>query len=171
MRCDGIEYLRHVQKTQAMRMLDQRGIRYEARTYDAGGDFHTGAEAAALLGVDPASVYKTLVVLREGSARTRPLIVVLPVAEEIDLKRLARLTGDKKLRMATRREAEQLTGMQAGGISPLALRSGVFDVLLDERAAALPALHVSAGARGIDLALRPDDFVAVTGAHLVALRG
>jgi Cys-tRNA(Pro)/Cys-tRNA(Cys) deacylase len=157
-------------KTQAMRRatraLDARGIAYRTVTYDASGDFHSAEEAAALLGVASERVYKTLVVLRDA-ARARPLMVMAPAAAQLDLKLLAHALGEKRLRMATLREAERLTGMQAGGISALGLQRPSFDVLIDESARSLDALHVSAGARGIDLELRVVDLVAVTGARWV----
>jgi Cys-tRNA(Pro)/Cys-tRNA(Cys) deacylase len=114
-------------------------------------------------------VYKTLIVMREGDPRAKPLMVMLPSTDQLDLKMLARATGDKKLRMATQREAERLTGMQVGGISALAVRKQGFEILIDERARALEEIHVSAGVRGVELALRVDDLVLVTGARYVAL--
>jgi Cys-tRNA(Pro)/Cys-tRNA(Cys) deacylase len=94
-------------------------------------------------------------------------MVMVRVDADVDLKLLAASTGDKKLRMATQREAEQLTGMRVGGISALALRRPSFDVLLDERARSLDRIHISAGSRGIDLELAVVDLVAVTGARFV----
>lgn len=155
------------EKTHAMRVLEARGVPYRATLYDASGAFHSGEEVAELVGAPAERVYKTLVVMREGAPRARPLMVMVRVGAEIDLKLLAASTGDKKLRMATQREAEQLTGMRVGGISALALRRPSFDVLLDERARQLDQIHVSAGARGIDLELAVTDLVAVTGACFV----
>jgi Cys-tRNA(Pro)/Cys-tRNA(Cys) deacylase len=160
-----------MRKTQAMRMLEQRGIAFEPTVYDADSQFHSGADAAALLGVDAGSVYKTLVVVREDREHGKPMLVMIPSEDELDLKLLARATGAKKLQMASHRDAERLTGMQAGGISALAVRPAVFDVLIDERALALAVIHVSAGQRGIDLALRPADLMEVTGARAVRLSG
>jgi Cys-tRNA(Pro)/Cys-tRNA(Cys) deacylase len=158
-----------MQKTQAMRLLDARGIAYSAIAYDASGEFHSGAEAASLLGVEPSSVYKTLVVLREDQPRARPLLVMIPAVDELDLKRLARAVDAKKLCMATQKEAERLTGLRVGGISALAVRPGTFDVLIDERASSLANIHVSAGQRGLDLELNPSDLAAITSARLVSL--
>lgn len=121
-----------MEKTHAMRVLDARRIPYTAKIYDDSGAFHAGTEAAALLGADPATVYKTLVVLREGDARAKPMLVIVPVEADVDLKVLAAGLGEKKLRMAKQREAETLTGMQVGGISALALKQpGRFEVYLD----------------------------------------
>lgn len=155
-----------MRKTQAMRVLDARGIVYNAIEYAASGAFHSADDAAALLGVDAASVFKTLVVLRED-ASAKTLLVVAPSTREADLKVVAKETGEKKLRMATQREAERLTGLQVGGISALALLPKAFAVLLDESARTMPLIHVSAGVRGVDLALAPADFVAVTAARWV----
>lgn len=159
-------------KTNAARLLDGRGVAYQVRVYDADRAFHSADEAAGLLGVPAGSVYKTLVVLREGAERSssragRPLLVLVASDRQVDLKRLARALGEKRLRMATKIEAERLTGLQIGGISALAVRAGAFEVLVDEAAAALDRMHVSAGVRGVDLELAVRDFLAVTGGRLV----
>jgi Cys-tRNA(Pro)/Cys-tRNA(Cys) deacylase len=161
----------NVGKTQAMRVLEARGIAYRVTEYDASRAFHSAEEAAALAGAPAAAVYKTLVVLRDSHARGKPLLVMVPSTVQLDLKLLARALGEKKLRMATQREAERLTGMQAGGISALALRTPAsFEILIDERARSLDEIHVSAGMRGMELALAVADLVAVTGARSVRLR-
>jgi Cys-tRNA(Pro)/Cys-tRNA(Cys) deacylase len=160
-------------KTNAARLLEARGIVYGVRVYDADRAFHSADEAASLLGVPAETVYKTLVVLREGTedrgaARAgRPLLVLVASDRQVDLKRLARALGEKRLRMATKIEAERLTGLQIGGISALAVRAGVFDVLVDEAASALDRMHVSAGVRGVDLEVGVTDFLDVTGGRLV----
>ena len=156
-----------MEKTNAARRLEARGIAHRVRVYDPSGTFHAAEEAAGLLGVPAGTVYKTLVVLREAAQRAKPLLVMVPATGQVDLKLLARSLGEKSLRMATRREAEALTGLQVGGISVLAVREGRFDVLLDDRARDLPRIHVSAGVRGIDLELAVDDLVAATKARLV----
>jgi Cys-tRNA(Pro)/Cys-tRNA(Cys) deacylase len=154
-----------------MRALDARGIAYRAVEYDDSGSFHSGVEAATLVGAAPEAVYKTLVVLREGASSGRPLLVIVPVADEVDLKLLAQAVGAKKLRMATQREAERITGMQVGGISALGVPGGRFEVLIDERARALETIHVSAGARGVDLELAVTDLVSFTAAQFVQAAG
>ena len=79
--------------------------------------------------------------------------------------------GEKKLTMASHRDAEALTGLQVGGISPLALLNRGFDVCIDRAAGGLPRVFVSAGKRGIDLCLAVDDLVRVTGARWVDATG
>jgi Cys-tRNA(Pro)/Cys-tRNA(Cys) deacylase len=169
-----------------MRLLDSKGISYRVTEYGSSGEFHTGEEAAALVGAPAEAVYKTLVVLRDappsvgrgpGLDRLRagalshgegkPFMVMLPVALQLDLKALADALGEKKLRMATQKEAETLTGMQVGGISALGLQKPGFTVLIDERAQALERVHISAGARGMDIELAVSDLVALTGARFV----
>lgn len=155
-------------KTQAMRLLDSKHIPYIATTYDTAAGFHSAEEAAAILGVPLNEMYKTLVVLREG-VKARPMIVMIPSDAQLDLKLLAQALGEKKLRMATQREAEQLTGMQVGGISVLGLkRPAAFDVFIDERARELETIHISAGERGIEIALRLADLMGVSGAEYIA---
>jgi Cys-tRNA(Pro)/Cys-tRNA(Cys) deacylase len=154
-------------KTQAMRMLDARGIPYTPKVYDASREFHSAEEAAVLLGAAAETVYKTLVVLRETTDRARPLLVMVPSHVQIDLRILAKSLGEKKVRMATQREAERLTGLQVGGISALALLDNGFDVVLDATARGLDSVHISAGQRGVDLELATADLIAVTNARFV----
>lgn len=155
-------------KTHAMRVLDAKKIPYTTKVYDDSGEFHSGAEAAALIGAEASTVYKTLVVLRDDGSRGKPLLVMIPVESELDLKRLADAVGAKKLRMAKQREAEDLTGMQVGGISALGLKQpSRFDILLDASASTHEKIHVSAGARGMDLELAVSDLIAATNCRLV----
>ena len=156
-----------MKKTHAMRVLDARRIPYRVTEYDSSGEFHTGEEAAALVGAPAELVYKTLVVLREASPVGKPLMMMLPVAMQLDMKLLAESLGEKRLRMATQKEAEKLTGMQVGGISALGLQRPGFTVLIDERARSLERIHVSAGARGMDVELAVSDLAALTGANFV----
>lgn len=156
-----------MKKTQAMRALDRKGIPYRATVYDESGCFHSAEEAAQILGISLAAMYKTLVLLRDGPTRGRPIIVMAPSDSDVDLKLLAASLGEKKLRMATQKEAEQLTGMRAGGISALALRRPGFEILIDERARERETVHVSAGQRGVEIELKVSDLVAVTGAQFV----
>ena len=156
-------------KTQAIRLLESKGIDHRVTTYDASGEFHSGEEAAALVGAAAESVYKTLVVIREGSSSRKPMLVMIPVAEQLEMKTIAVAVGEKKVRMATQREAERLTGLQVGGISALALTGRSFDVLIDDRAKSLARIHVSAGARGLDVELAVPDLVMLTGVRYVKL--
>jgi Cys-tRNA(Pro)/Cys-tRNA(Cys) deacylase len=154
---------RSPKKTQAVRLLESKGITHRVTVYDDAGEFHTGEEAAALVGAPAEAVYKTLVVLRDPPSG-RPLLVIVPVAAQANLKALASARGEKRLRMATQKEAEKLTGMQVGGISALAVPEGRFEVLIDEAARSLEMIYVSAGARGMDVELAVADLVRLTDA-------
>jgi Cys-tRNA(Pro)/Cys-tRNA(Cys) deacylase len=158
-------------KTNAARVLEARGVPHRVRVYDVGRAFHSADEAAGLLGVPGGSVLKTLVVLREATGRAKPLLVLVPSDRQLDVKRLGQALGEKRLRMASQREAERLTGLKVGGISALAVRAGAFEVLVDARAARWTQVHVSAGVRGVDLELAVDDLLAATGGRLVDLSG
>ena len=150
-------------KTQAVRLLEAKRITHRVAGYDDAGEFHTGEEAPALIGAPVETVYKTLVVLRDPPAG-RPMLLIVPVARQANLKTLAAALGEKRLRMATQREAETLTGMQAGGLSALAVPAGRFGVFIDEAARSLEMTHVSAGARGMDVELAVADLVRLTDA-------
>jgi Cys-tRNA(Pro)/Cys-tRNA(Cys) deacylase len=119
-----------VEKTNAMRVLEARGVAYEAHYYPA--ERHSAEEVAVLIGRPPEQVFKTLVVM-PLEAKARPLLAVVPGNRELDLKLLAKAAGQKKLRMATQREAESLTGLLVGGISALALLNKGFKVYLMPR--------------------------------------
>lgn len=157
-----------MKKTNAMRALEAQNIQYLAIEYDPTGDFHPADEVARMLQVPVESVYKTLVVLREhpsvSSSRSKPLLVMIAAALELDLRILARGIGEKKLRMATQKEAEKITGAQVGGISALALLGRGFEVYIDKSALGLETIHVSGGVRGLDLNLRVADLLSATGA-------
>jgi Cys-tRNA(Pro)/Cys-tRNA(Cys) deacylase len=156
-------------KLNSMRLLEQRKIPYTATVYDPAGEFHTAEQAAQLIGAPVESVYKTLVVLREPATSGKPLLVLIASHRELDLKLLAQSLGQpkQKLRMATQKEAEALTGLQVGGISALALLNRGFEICLDEPALKLEQIHISAGKRGVDLQLAVKDLIAVTNANLV----
>lgn len=156
-----------IDKTHAMRVLDANGVAYRVTAYDPAGAFHAAEDAAALLGAPADAVYKTLVVLRDGATSAKPLMVMVPAAAQIDLRLLAPAVGVKKLRMATLREAERLTGMRAGGISAVGLRRPTFEILIDDHARALESVHVSAGVRGTDIEIAVEDLLRLTGARFV----
>jgi Cys-tRNA(Pro)/Cys-tRNA(Cys) deacylase len=154
-----------MKKTNAMRVLDAQKIAYETTEYDDAGEFHSADEAAQLIGAPVEQVYKTLVVLRE-TPRSKPMLVMVAANREIDLRLLAKSIGERKLRMATKKEAEQLTGAQIGGISALAQLNRGFEMYIDAPAQNLEMIHVSGGVRGLDVKLRAADLVRVTNARV-----
>ena len=149
-------------KTNTMRVLDQRKVTYVVHEYSP--DIHSAVEAAQAMGQPVERVYKTLVVMREAP-RAKPLLVMVPGDRELDLRALARSTGDKKLRMATQKEAESLTGLLVGGIGALALLNRGFEIWIDGAAKGHERICVNAGQRGVNLDLRVDDLVRITNAR------
>ncbi len=147
------------------RLLDQRRIPYQA--FELPAEKLGARETAALLGIDPALVYKTIVVTRDKPRK--PLLVVVPGDSVVDLKLVAAAVGEKKVHLPTEREAEDLTGLQAGGISPLALLQRGFRVLIDAAANDYEEIHVSGGQRGLNIRLPVAELVKLTGAQLAPL--
>ena len=148
------------------RLLASRKIKYAL--FEFSPEKHSAEETAALLGVPEDHVYKTLVVLREVIGK-KPLLAMVPAGRELNLKALAASLGEKKLKMATQREAEELTGLQAGGISALALLNRGFEICIERAALALPpaGIHISAGQRGTNIRLAVQDLMALTNAKPV----
>jgi Cys-tRNA(Pro)/Cys-tRNA(Cys) deacylase len=130
------------------RLLDSKKVSYHAFEFSA--EKRGALETAQLLGVDPELVYKTIVVTRPMG---KPLLAVIPGSNRADLKLLAAALGEKKVSLPTEREAEALTGLQAGGISPLALLNKGFQVIIDSAAENKAEIHVSGGQRGLNLRL------------------
>lgn len=132
--------------------------------------FETPAEKLGALGtaeflnVPPETVFKTIVVTREKPKK--PILAVIPGPNSVDLKLLATSLGEKKVRLPTEREAEQLTGLQAGGISPLALINKGFQVVVDAAAQDYPEIHVSGGQRGLNIRLPVADLIKLTNARV-----
>lgn len=142
------------------RLLDAKGIPYTAHELPA--EKLGALEAAQVIGVPPDEVFKTIVVMREGKGK--PILAVTPGPLEVDLKALAKAMGEKKLAVPTQKEAEQLTGLQAGGISPLALIGRGFQVVIDETAQIFDQIYISGGQRGLNLRLPVTALAELTGA-------
>lgn len=152
-------------KNNVTRLLDQRKIQYTV--FDLPAE-KLGAEVTAeKLGVSPAIVYKTIVVKREG--RGKSILAVVPGDSEVDLKKLAKAVGEKKVYLTTQKEAETLTGLQAGGISPLALLNRGFETVLDQSAQYHAEIHISGGQWGLNIRLSVKDFVKLTNARLAEI--
>lgn len=148
----------------AVRMLEQKRIPHELFAFD--DSIRSAAEVAASVGMPPGRVYKTLVI-EQDPPMGKPYLCMMPADSEVDLRVLAVELGVKKVRMASHRDAERHTGLKVGGISALALVGKGFPVLIDSRALAHDRILVSAGQRGMDIALSVTDLVALTGARAV----
>lgn len=150
-------------KLNSMRFLEREGVVYEVIEFDE--SIHSAEGVAAFVGVPPSMVYKTLVVIPEGS--NRPMLILASGERSLDLKKLAQGTGHKKVRMAAHQEAEKLTGLKVGGISALALTAKNWPVYIDQPVTELDYLLVSAGQRGINLKIAVDDFIRVLQAQVI----
>ena len=147
-------------KTLAMRVLDSKKVDYAITAYPQ--TERDAERIAILINVEPSLVYKTLVVL---CADGKPLLVMIPSNSQLDLKKVARAVGEKKVKMASLKEAESLTGLQVGGISALALLNRGFVPLIDSQARDHQIMYISAGTRGLQISLSPIDLINVTGAR------
>ncbi|GAB4569934.1 MAG: Cys-tRNA(Pro) deacylase [Anaerolineae bacterium] len=137
---------RKEKKLNAMRVLEQHGVPYEV--FEFSEDIHSAVGVAEAVGVAPDTVYKTLVTLKPDG---KPVLVLAPGPATLDLKALAAALGEKKMSMAPHAEAEKLTGLKVGGISPLALVQKRWPIVLDSSAEAHEAILLSAGQRGVNL--------------------
>jgi Cys-tRNA(Pro)/Cys-tRNA(Cys) deacylase len=155
-------------KNNVTRLLDSRKVAYRVHQYDYNAGVHSATDVAAAVGLSPDQVFKTLVVLPDQPNR-KPCLVIVPGPLTLDLRIFAKAAGLKKAKMATHDHAEALTGLQTGGISPLALINKGFDVYLAEQAAAFGTIAVSAGQRGANVELAVQDLVKLTRARLVSV--
>lgn len=143
------------------RLLTAKKIPFEA--FETPVEKLGALETARLLNVDPLMVFKTIVVMREKPGKH--ILAVIPGPFEVDLKGLAAVVNEKKIHLPTQREAEQATGLLAGGISPLALINKGFQVVIDSSAQNFPQIHISGGQRGLNIKLAVADLVKLTNAR------
>ncbi|QTE28678.1 Cys-tRNA(Pro) deacylase [Pengzhenrongella sicca] len=147
--------------TPALVALDAAGVAHTVHAYahDPASAVGYGLEAAQVLGLEPARVFKTLVTSMDGTLT----VAVVPVTGQLDLKALAHAVGGKKAAMAAQADAERATGYVVGGISPLGQRQRLRTVV-DASALDHPTVFVSGGRRGLDVELAPAELVRLTGA-------
>jgi Cys-tRNA(Pro)/Cys-tRNA(Cys) deacylase len=153
-------------KNNTTRFLDAQKVKYQLYTYSYDDGVHSAVEVAAAIGLPPEQVFKTLVVQADDPKR-KPMLVIVPGPESVDLRALAKAVNAKKVKMATHADAEKMTGLQTGGISALALINKGFDVYLDDRADKFEQIAVSAGQRGANVLLGVKDLVRLTRARTV----
>jgi Cys-tRNA(Pro)/Cys-tRNA(Cys) deacylase len=151
-----------VAATPAVRVLEKAGVAHTLHPYDPEhpSDQGHGEAAVAALGADPRQVFKTLVTRVDGVLT----VAVVPVSGTLDLKALAAAAGGRKAAMAEPADAERTTGYVLGGISPLGQKKALLTVL-DDSALGFPTVLVSAGRRGLQVELAPDDLVRLTRAR------
>ena len=152
-------------KTNAMRLLDAAGISYGMAEYEVDESDLSGVHAADELGVPAETVFKTLVARGDGNGL---FVFVIPVAENLDLKKAAAASGNKRIEMVHVRELFDLTGYVRGGCSPIGMEK-VYPSYVDETAQLYDEIYFSAGRRGAQIILTPDKLCEVTGAEYADL--
>lgn len=146
------------EKTNVMRILDGKKISYESHTYEPDAT-KTGEEIAGILNEDPDKVFKTLVTQGKSGVY---YVFVVPVREELDLKKAAKAAGEKSIDMIKQKELLPLTGYVHGGCSPIGMKKQ-FPTFIHETAADYDKIFVSAGKVGFQIEIAPSDLIKVTG--------
>lgn len=147
-------------KTNAIRQLERMGIAFELRSYEVDPDDLRAATVAAKIGLPAEQVFKTLVARGD---RRGVLLAVVPGDSELDLKALARLTGDRRVELVALKEVQPLTGYIRGGVTALACKKP-YPVFADDSLLLFDRIAVSAGMRGLQVVLAPADYLRATAA-------
>jgi Cys-tRNA(Pro)/Cys-tRNA(Cys) deacylase len=154
-------------KTNAARLLDQAGIGYRLQGYHLDMEEFTATRVAALIGMSPDQVFKTLLVIGD---RSGPCFAVVPADTELDLKAFARVSGNRKAALASLKEVLPLTGYPRGAVTVIGARRP-YPAYLDETAELFDEIAVSAGARGVQVVVGTTDYVSLTGAIVADIAG
>ncbi|MBD2104040.1 Cys-tRNA(Pro) deacylase [Leptolyngbya sp. FACHB-261] len=152
-------------KTNAVRVLDNLGIDYELRTYEVDPDDLAAESVAHKIGLAPEQVFKTLVVRGD---RNGICLAVVPGNAQLDLKALARLSGDRKVDPVALKEVQPLTGYIRGGVTALACKKD-YPVYVDELVELFDQISISAGVRGTQILLSPADYLRAVNGTLGAI--
>ena len=152
-----------MKKTNAARLLDARGIQYELIEYEVDENDLGAVSLAKKLGQDIEQVFKTLVLRGD---KTGVFVCVIPGVAEVDLKKAAKVSGNKNCAMVLQKELLGLTGYIRGGCSPLGLKKP-YPIYIHETCQLFDTIYISAGQRGLQLKLNPEDLVQMTGAEIV----
>ena len=154
-------------KTNAARILDSLGIRYELRDYDVDPQDLSAETVAAKIGMPLEQVWKTLVARGD---RNGVCLAVVPASAQLELKSLARLTGDRKVDTVPLKDVQPLTGYVRGGVTALGCKKS-YPVFVDETIELFDRIAVSAGIRGTQILIAPADYLRATGATVGAIAG
>ena len=152
-------------KTNAVRVLDRLGIKYELRECQVDPNDLSAGTVAAKIGIPPEQLFKTLAV--QGD-RNGIYLAVISATEELDFKALAHQTGDRKVDMLPLKEVQAATGYVRGGVTALACRKD-YPVYIDELAEICDVISVSAGMRGLQVLLAPEDYIRAVQAKVAAI--
>jgi len=145
-------------KTNAVRILEAKGITFTTHEYDVNEDDLSGETVARKIGAEPDEVFKTLVT--EGD-KNGINVFVIPVTAELNLKKAAAVSGNKKVEMIKTKDLLNLTGYIRGGCSPVGMKKP-YPVYLDELSGLFEYIYVSAGMRGMQMRIKPADLIAAT---------
>ena len=148
-------------RTNVMRLLDAAGIHYETGTYEVDENDLSGSHAADLMGIDHDQMYKTLVLKGEKKGY---LVCCIPVDEELDLKKVAKAAGEKKVEMIHVKDINAITGYIRGGCTAIGMKKQ-YVTRIDESAQALEKMIVSGGKLGMQLELAPQDLAKAANAE------
>jgi len=154
-----------VHKTNAIRLLDKLGIRYELREYAVDPEDLAAESVAAKIGLPPQQLFKTLVARGD---RSGICMAVIPGDAELDLKALAAAAGNRKMQLVPVKELQGLTGYIRGGVTALAAKKD-YPVYADEVIKRFDVISISAGVRGLQILLAPTDYLTVTRAVIASL--
>jgi Cys-tRNA(Pro)/Cys-tRNA(Cys) deacylase len=152
-------------KTNAVRILDNLGIKYELSHYEVDPQDLSAESVAAKIGLPLEQVFKTLVARGD---RNGIILAVVPGGEQLDLKALARVSGDRSTETVALKEVQPLTGYLRGGVTALACKKD-YPVYVDESVYLFEKIAVSAGVRGTQILLAPDDYVRATTAAVALI--
>ena len=159
-----VRKMKKEEKTNVMRVLDGKKVSYESHAYEPDPTM-SGEQIAAILGEDASKVFKTLVTQGKSGAY---YVFVVPVAEELDLKKAAKASGEKAVSMIRQKELLPLTGYVHGGCSPIGMKKK-FPTFIHETAVRYDKVFVSAGKVGFQIELAPDDLINVAGCSVAEL--
>lgn len=157
--------MKGIKKTNAARILDKLGISYEIKTYEVDESDLSAVHVAQTIGMDISTVFKTLVTRGD---KTGVLMAVIGGGEEINLKLLAKVSGNKNVEMIAMKELLPLTGYVRGGCSPLGAKKN-YPVFIDAHALEHEKISISAGQRGMQIIISPKDLVTATNATVADL--
>ncbi|MBR6667331.1 MAG: Cys-tRNA(Pro) deacylase [Clostridia bacterium] len=158
-------------KTNVLRHLDAQKIPYETREYDVSDENYDGKLVADKVSLPAEMIYKTLVLTGDRSpvgSKSQYLVCVIPVEMELNLKAVARATGNKSVAMLPQKDLLPLTGYLRGGCSPIGMKKA-FPTFIQQDAKVLDRISVSAGVRGCQVILAVDALVRCTGAKFAEL--
>lgn len=152
-------------KTNAIRILECHKIKYETVSYEVDESDLSGDTVALKISADPETVFKTLVCIGD---KTGHIVFCIPVTQELNLKKSAAASGNKKVEMIKLKDLLPLTGYIRGGCSPVGMKK-LFPTYLDETAQIFESIFVSAGVRGTQMKLSPDELLRIIGGNYADL--